>query len=200
MSREKRILSIDLETTGASVHKNGILSIGYCVGKSKYEILHKGRLSMHIDTYDFEQRCIDQFWSKNKDVLNKLITESRPIVEQMEKFSKMVDELDDQYEVHIISDNVQFDIGFLNVYYAKYLNRNPISYTAKGEYRAIYDTDSYSRGLLKMDYTNPWVYDSVLIEKYKLTIENKQTHYPDDDAAYIYEFHVKLIDACNRQL
>lgn len=197
--REIIILSIDIETSGCNVIKNGIISIGYCFGDLKGNVLKKGRLSMNLeDNLEFEERCFTQFWSKNLEILTNLQNEAKPIREQLNKFVQMLDDYDKIYDLRIISDNKDFDLGFINYYLAKYLDRNPLHYKLNEEYRSTYDTNSYSRGVLRMTYEDSRITDETIMEKFNFTIDNcVHNHYPDDDAEYIYKFHLNLINKIN---
>lgn len=195
MSKQIVIMAIDIEASGQNVIKNGILSIGYYVGDCYGNKIIKGRFSFQLEKeMVFEKRCVDEFWKNHIDVLDVLQQEAQPIKEQISNFINLVDNLDEQYNLMIISDNKDFDIGFINYYLAKYLDRNPLNFKfGNGEYRQIYDTDSYSRGAAMMDYTKPWTSDKDIMKMLNFEVNKTMTHFPDDDAEYIYTFHTTSI-------
>ena len=126
--KTKIVLSIDIETSGCNLIDNGILAIGYCIGNLDGEVVFKDRINMLLDDgCYFEERCVKEFWSKHEDVL-KIIQEDAvgPHI-GIRSFVDMVYDLEDQYELIIISDNPVFDIGFINYYMAKYLKCRPLS-------------------------------------------------------------------------
>ena len=195
------ICAIDIETSGPNIIKNGIISIGYCIGSINGKVLIKKRINMLLDNEcSFDNDTLQNFWMKHLDILDKLRENQISPKDGMNEFIKDIDDYDSKYKLIIISDNVSFDISFVNYYLAKYLDRKPLSYKLNKYYRSIYDTDSYARGILNQNYDNLSVNDLDLIKKYKLTITSKksQAHYPDDDAFYIYELHRKVILAQTR--
>lgn len=193
------ILCFDIETSGSNIINNAILSIGYCLGDQNGNILKKDRFSFEMDSeHCFEERCYKDFWSKNMDILKTLQDEAKPIKEQLLNFITLVDKFDDEYDLRIISDFKDFDLAFVNYYLVKYLNRRPLNYKfGSTEYRCTYDTDSYSRGAMKMNYQDPWTSDKTIMEQLNFTTGCNPTHLPDDDAEYIYKFHINLINKIN---
>lgn len=142
---------------------------------------------------EFDKKTKADFWDKNEKAYRIIMDESEKPFEQIKKFAKIIDDYDEKYDLRILSDNPQFDIGFINYYYAKFLDRNPLSYMTDGTFRPIYDTVSYIRGLMVMSYNNIFVNYNLVKNKFKLDIDIKPTHLPDDDAEYIYNMHFKLI-------
>lgn len=197
MNKITAILSLDIETSGCNLVENGIISIGYCLGDLDGNVLKKGRFGFDLEDKTFEERCYTQFWANNLEILKTLKSEAKPIKEQLLNFIKLVDEFDEKYDLRIISDNKDFDLGFINYYLAKYLNRNPLNYKLGTHYRNTYDTDSYSRGVLNLNYENPWTSDKDIMEKFNFTVDCLHNHYPDDDAEYIFKFHLNLIKKLN---
>jgi DNA polymerase III epsilon subunit-like protein len=197
------LCSIDIETSGPNIIKNGIISIGYCIGSLHGKLLIKKRINMKLDDdCTFDNDTLQNFWMKHLPILEKLRENQVSPKDGMTEFTKDIDEYDSKYKLVIISDNVSFDISFVNYYLAKYLDRKPLSYKLNKYYRSIYDTDSYSRGILNQSYDNLNVKDYELIKKYKITIKSnkEQAHYPDDDAYYIYELHRKIVLAVNNPI
>lgn len=193
MSKQIAILAIDIETNGPQMMKNEIISIGYCLGDTEGNILRKRRINFHF-TSEFERSC-RVFWNKQSNILLELQRDQLENSLAIQTFIDDVDNFDGLYDLRIISDNPSYDLSFLNFYMSKYLDRLPINYIHNNgdSYRCIFCTDSYSRGVLGSDYTNPWTYDSDIIGKHKLLIDSKHSHYPDDDAEYIYQLHTALI-------
>lgn len=191
--KEIVIIAIDIEATGPRFSKNGIISIGYCAGTMDGEVILKKRVSLDLEGKSFDKSCYDQFWIKNLDLLETLKKEAVPIKEGLQKFISDFDSLNEKYELIPISDNPSYDIGFINYYLDFYLDRLPLNYVNGGDdYRPIFDSDCYSRGLLGMKYSDGiWTSDKDVREKLSFEIPDSvvHDHYPDNDAEYIYQHH-----------
>lgn len=185
------LCAIDIETSGPKLIKNGILSIGICAGSVTGSILIKKRFDLKLDEeqeYDIE--CYEKFWKKNLNVLEEIKKNSIHPKDAMTNFMKLIDYLDEKYQLIIISDCVTFDIGFVNYYLSKYLDRKPLTYNIKGEFRPVYDTDCYSRGAVGASYRNIYTDDTIVMKSLKFSISrNGIAHMPEDDAEYIYNMH-----------
>lgn len=144
-AKEKAVLAVDIETSGALFTKHGIVSIGWCAGDMNGNILNNdlgkdANWRVCMDPAEvgrtWEERCLREYWNaQDKDgrqpqleQKKQFLAEAIPTKQAMEKFAKMVDTLDAKYDVTILSDNPGFDIGFLSVYYSEFLGRLPISY------------------------------------------------------------------------
>jgi hypothetical protein len=190
------ILAIDIETTGPNFVKNGIISIGYCAGYLDGNVILKNRISLDISCKEFDSNCENNFWKEHQALLKTLKKESVGIIKGLTKFISDIDDLDSKYNLIIISDFPLYDIGFINYYLAQYINRAPLQHKFGDtkNYRPIYDTDGYSRGLLHLKYDSVWVYDSDVSNLLGFQIDkNLYTHLPDEDAYYIYRFHTNVI-------
>ncbi len=189
------ICIIDVEAFGANIIKNGIAIIGYCVGDLHGKILKKERFYFKLDVNcEIEPRCMIQFWNNNKTILDTVLENGLDPLLQISKFATAIDDLDAEYDLKIVNDNVTLDLAYINYYYAKYLNRFPITYRQyDGLYRNIYSVDDFSRGILNANF-NELIRDKNIIEKYNIDLKNlKKTHLPDKDAEYIYKFHIELL-------
>jgi DNA polymerase III epsilon subunit-like protein len=197
MNNKQTILcSIDIETSGPNMIKNGILSIGICAGTINGTIIIKKRFDLKLDdNITFDKNTFDNFWKKNLRVLNEI--QQNPIDSKngITQFINLIDKLDKEYVVIIISDCVTFDIGFINYYLAKYLDRNPLTYKFSTEFRPVYDTDSYARGFLKKDYKNIYTLDTDIMKKLniQISINKKLQHLPEVDAEYNYNLHRMIL-------
>jgi hypothetical protein len=194
----KLVLSVDIETSGCNVVEHGILAIGYCVGDLDGNVLFKDRINMMLDDgCYFEERCVKEFWSKYPDVLKTIQTDAVGPHVGIRAFVDFVYDLEEQYDLIIISDNPVFDIGFLNYYMAKYLKVRPLSYTSTGSYRPIFDTDCYTRGVLRSNYDDLWTYDSNVIKALGIELQPNilHNHLPENDAEYVYFLHIAVVTA-----
>ncbi len=185
------LCAIDIESTGPNILKNGIISIGYCIGNIIGEIYLKKRINLKLDdniSFDPEFFC---FWNKHISILELLKVNQITPKEAMEQFINDIDKFDSIGKLIIISDNITFDLGFLNYYLAKYLDRLPLTYRLGKEFRPVYDIDSYARGILQQDYKSIWTHDLELETRFKFKIKRNidLIHTPDNDAEYIYNLH-----------
>lgn len=191
------ICAIDIETNGMFLGKNEIVSIGYVFGDKHGNINEKGRSDFKVTT-PFEQRCYNEFWKNYMDIYNALQLNAQVPKVALSKFVGVLDAHEKKGEVRIVTDFAAFDPAWINYYLSVHLDRQPLYYTHDMKFRPIYDIDSYTRGVLNMNYENPWTNDNVIIEKYKLKLSNVTAHYPEDDAQHIYELHVGLINSLPR--
>lgn len=140
--------------------------------------------------------CLENFWIKNLSNLRVMLSEALDIEDQLKDFALVLDKFDELYDLRIVSDFKDYDLAFMNYYFSKYLNRNGLHYRFGDDkqYRPTYDTDSYTRGALGMGYQNPWTSDIDAVNKFGMKVIEVPSHLPDDDAEYIYLFHVGLVN------
>ena len=193
MNKQTLLCAIDIETSGPNIIKNGILSIGICAGTITGEIIVHRRIDVKLHrSKSFDTNTWDDFWCKNKKILE--IIQEHPLEEcaAIIEFINIIDILEDDYKVIIISDNPVFDLGFINYYLAYYINRLPLQYDKYGSFRPVYDTDSYSRGVLGKNYNNIFTDDREIIKKLNIQLpptDISKKHLPEYDAEYIYQLH-----------
>ena len=180
-----RILAIDIETSGPSVKKNGILAIGICLGDLFGNVENKQRINVNLDKHHcFDEVCLSQFWNKPgpSQVLRIIQKDTLPPKEAMQKFISIIDEYDKTYKLSIISDNPTFDFYFLSFYMEHYLDRKPLNYKLGTTYRQLIDTCSFARGqkLGKVEKAPTINTQSNILHD----------HFPENDAEYIYARYV----------
>jgi len=182
-------LCIDIETGGSHITKHPIISIGTCLVDKFHK--EKRRFTFDFDINQFEKKCWDNFWSKNQHVLSIL---SRDKKCTLESFMQYIDDLDLKYNnnVIIISDNVAFDIAFINYALDKYLNRSGLNYKSNGKYRMITDQNSFLWAYMP-EYRENWIRDDDVIKKFNLSISTHKDHLPDNDAEQILDMILPLI-------
>ena len=118
---------------------NEILAIGTYFINEETGTEESRRFTFEFSRKKFDEDCYRDFWSKHEDKLK--VFEQEKVKTTIADFASYLDELDKKYDdLVIISDNPQFDIGFINYYFNKYLNRKPMSYKNNGtDYRLIVD-------------------------------------------------------------
>jgi hypothetical protein len=190
------VLVVDIETSGPNVVKNDIISIGYVIGTVDGNVIEKNKINVKWSESRMDKNCYETFWKNKKDLLVKLSIDQKSQQQAIKLFIDTVDAYEGSCnDFYIVSDNPTFDIGFINYYLALYLGRHPLNYKADGKtYRHIHDTESYTRGFLGMEFKDKWVDNGDVIDDYNFKMQSKSnTHMPDEDACYIYEFYGKVI-------
>ena len=188
---KKAVLCIDIETGGCQPSKHPLIAIGTCLrhpdGKKEKKIW-----VFQFDEKDFEERCVVEFWSKNRDKLEKLGSFPKSGISD---FAAYIDSIDEQYpDLILMSDNPQYDIGFINYHYDVYLDRKPLSYKKTGQYRVIVDQNSYLWAMLPEE-DDPWVWDSKVLEKYKFKVDSVHSHLPHEDAEHILDIFIGVYES-----
>ncbi len=157
----------------------------------------------------FEPRCKNEFWSKNKKQLEEFLKNMMYRSAAIDSYLQILDEFDEKYDLKIISDNLSFDIAFINYYVGKYSSslksnslhsnvhlqiyelRMPIHFVQSGpeknKYRGIDAIEEYIlkhvRKVLKLD---TWTWDQKKIDAAVEKIEVVHDHWPENDAEHIY--------------
>lgn len=191
------IFAVDIETSGPSFSRNGIIAIGYCVGLLDGTVISKKRICMDLpENSCFNERCWTTFWNFQQDILKELQQNTVTPELGIREFSNDLHIFEQLYNLKIVSDNPVFDIGFINYYLDKYLNDKPMYYTRDGlTYRTVYDMNSYNFGVCHQRYDQPTIEDSEIIEKFGIDLNNViHDHRPENDAHYIYEFHRQMMN------
>jgi hypothetical protein len=190
------ILAIDLELSGCHLDKDNIVAIGWAgLAATTGEVLAQGCISLEPipGRRSFEQRCYEQFWRKNMSLLKELTAgEVSPGVGTASFFA-VLDELDRDYEVRIVSDNPSCDIAWLDLYASIFLDRKPICYKNNDDrgWRPVYDTDSFARATAKIPYRTADTYNSEVMKALNIKPEliPPHTHHPMQDALSIATLH-----------
>jgi hypothetical protein len=141
--------TVDIESRGASVMHNGIVSIGVCIAHGADDVApRKLRFDLApLPGQTFEERCLREFWHSNdetRSLLTRLTANPIPALEGIAAFRVVLDSCE---EPVILSDNPGFDFGFID-YYLDLAGLPSLRYDAtRTKYRPLYDTDSYARGV-----------------------------------------------------
>jgi len=195
-TKETVVLIPDVEARGSSAEHNGIVSLGAVVGPlDRVRIYHKCRYDFApLPGQVYEERCLSQFWSDKLYVKEDLERNQMDPLVAIGKFSELLGDLDKQCNVIVASDNPGFDIAYINYYLSK-AGKPPVTYYANGwDYRGVSDIHDWTRGALGISFGDMWMNHEQLIKKYDLSVDKKlNDHYPDNDAEFIYRFHVELM-------
>ena len=177
------ILVIDIETSGPSVTKNGILAIGYCLGDLNGRVYDKRRIDLQLMDKVFDEQCKKDFWETTgpDEVLKTIQQAPLSPKEAMSKFILLLDDYDTQYHLTIMSDNPSFDFYFINYYMDIYADRRPINYQFGKTYRPLINFNSFSKGRFGACYRKHPSRNLHTI---------KHDHYPENDAEFIYGCYI----------
>lgn len=196
--KESILFGVDIETSGCMMTQNHIVAIGYYACRLDGRPLMKKRVSF-AGPHNFEQRCVDEFWSKNSVLYDTLMKNAVECSKALGLFINDLDSLESSYTVALVSDNPSFDFAWINYYLDRYLGRRPLSFPFGGTtYRSVFDTDCFARGVIRSGYKTPgdfWTYDSGIRSVLGIQLPEgvATTHYPDDDAQYIVEMHRQVM-------
>ncbi len=144
------VLSIDFETFGPIPSKHGFTQLGAVIMNNDFKIISTFSMYSNMKGFTYDTECIKTFWEKeeNKDIFTKNIESVKNAkydpYEVIQLYWDWVKENIQNIsikDIHIISDNVAFDIGIL-----KYFSNINIM-TVFGEYRDIIDTCSVYYGM-----------------------------------------------------
>jgi hypothetical protein len=201
----KITLAFDIERSGATAFYDTI-AIGASVVDENFHQLDSLLLNGYVpEATRFEPRCMNEFWSKNMDILNSLKYTGN--LSYPERQAEMIKEFqhfrakweilcqENDNELYLVSDNNVYDGGFINDMIFKYLpGVLPIPYTASTQsYESFWETDSIAKGIVNLvdpTYNKSWGFTDRLKSLYELP-ENKipHDHNPANDAYCIaYDF------------
>jgi hypothetical protein len=207
---EKRtaILSLDVELRGSSPMRHGLLAIGFCLGHvSTEEIIMSGTIAVapmmvHGVLQSYEQKCVNEFWSKHRDVQRYLESIAVDCYTAVTAFNSLLMRFEKEYNLCIISDCPVQDFGVIN-YYLDLFAFNQLQFTRSCventnevvyNYRPLFCTDSFARGVSGMSYDNIYTSDVKILRHFQLdTSDLKRTHFPEDDAKVAYRTHFRLL-------
>ena len=137
---------------------------------------------------DFEPRCWREFWADRPELQEFIKQNAVPAQEAMRQFSAMLSELEtefpeDRFKIKVLSDNPSFDIGRLDTYLDRYVQRVPVRYSATtNRYRPVDAPDDmlsvFPKDLVKH-----------LMDKHINSVV-QHDHNPANDAEHIYRQYV----------
>ncbi len=147
---EEYILSIDVETSGKGLKKHFMTCIGAALIKCDTSEVVDSFESYLRQPHDrcWEQRCIDEFWSKFPDLFEKTkneILKAPPIDIVMNNFIDWVLKVTENKKCVIVFDTAGFDQSWVDYY----MGHTSCQYIM-GYYRPTRDISSYMLGFAKL--------------------------------------------------
>jgi hypothetical protein len=194
---------IDIEGRGPSVSRNGIVSIGVCVGeRTGYmdpRIIEKRRFDiLPLPSQVMDPKCKAEFWDKQTNGLLEVLQQHalQPEV-AIREFRKYLDHwIQRDPNLYVVCDNPAYDFAFID-YYLDMFGLPTLAYDQNKNFRALHDADSYARGFLEKAPQEQWISNKAVIEEHNLRTGAPETtlvaHLPEDDAESIYRFHYALV-------
>lgn len=182
------VLAIDIETSGCSFKQHGIVSVGASLQDQNSNELDSFQMNLALpEGCRYEERCVKEFWSENKEIHDFVQQNAITPKEAMHKFCAFLTEVETRFpELIVLSDNPSFDIAWLNLYLDEYTDRLPLNYAENMTYRIIWDTYSMQKVLLcqRGDFESSWE----LPEKLGFKSKWPADHNPLNDARTIADY------------
>lgn len=212
-TKPKLVLAIDIERSGGR-SEHDTIAIGSTVIDEEFNELDRFERCIYIHSEtNFEQRCWDEFWSKNTDALNQLVykgnkmskeNRENDMINAFQSFRAKWEQYatDNDMELTLYSDNNVYDGGYINNLICKYTDQLPIPYTSGSQkYASFYETGSMFKGILAVvdpSYSKGWGYSNRIRELYNVPeMTREHNHTPADDA-YTIAFDAQIINGIQR--
>lgn len=127
----KVYMGLDVETTGQYLSHNAMVALGAVVMDAEGATLHTFKVCLAVPPYKgWEQRCVDEFWSKQADL--KAAIERDAIAPEcaMRGFARWLNLMDLLYgdRLVLLTDNPSFDVAWINLYLADHTDRPSLYY------------------------------------------------------------------------
>jgi hypothetical protein len=194
-----------------------MMAIGACIGNADNgEILDEFQVFInHKTTADenWEQLCLDEFWNKNMDVKNKILSNIKDhgvdANTAMKTFYNWINKSDDTKRPQdlidnmiLMSDTAGIDIGFLN-YYLSEAGLPSMNYIIGNVYKPSRDSSSFHMGVgLATPSVSLWGAEDAACKKLNFTMPTnpyKYTHMPVEDAKSIFYEIYQIENAIKNQ-
>ena len=147
------LLAIDVEASGQGLRTNFMTCLGSALISPEGKVL--GTFSSYLKQPEncvWEQRCIDEFWSKYPELFEetkKRVADAREASEVMSSFKKWVLDITKDKKTLIVFDTSGFDQAFIDYN----LGDTSCMYLL-GHYEAPFDISSYMLGVAEAPFDN----------------------------------------------
>jgi hypothetical protein len=181
------VLALDVEASGQGIRTNFMTAIGAALvnGKTLEKVAgFQSYLAQPEDTC-WEQRCVDEFWSKFPDVweeTKKRVASAEQPEVVMDRFRHWVLEVTKGKKVKIVFDTSGFDQAWIDYYLG-----NISCLYLMGYYDQPMDISSYMRGVGKAGFDisgKKSFVKAMQLDKFP-EWEEKHDHNPENDATCI---------------
>ena len=166
-------VAFDVEAKGDRI-TDPVIEIGLAWGTSPKDI-QKMSLCLDYKSVAFQERCFNEFWSKQTENLKRIEAAAKDPKEQLALLVKTMEGFEQKFaKIKLVSDNPAYDIAKIDYALFSVLQRFlGIRYDSKGNYRSISDPSEQIKGLASRKRE--------LIEK-EVALEAPHTHQAADDA------------------
>jgi hypothetical protein len=201
MNKGVVIFSFDIETRGQSAVRNGLLAVGIVAGTTSGTLLMKKRFHVApLVNQDYDPVCLEEFWSKHKDVKDELEQNTMSPKQFAQEFRELLNDFEKkQQSLYLLSDNPTFDAGFIN-YYLDIYGYDSMQIGSDGKtFRVVHDSKSYARGALGSSFDEQRLRNGDVFERLGVPRigSGGVAHMPDDDAYWIYTDHLVVVMAAS---
>lgn len=137
-NKKSIILSFDIEADGPSPLVNNCLMIGICAIDPSLDPIYPSNFNKFvIDSKEWcikeqdgcvaDQKCIDEFWSKNMNIYNHIKKNEKDVKIVMQELNDWIRELQKKYNItKWIAKPSSYDFQWINCLFNKYLPKYPI--------------------------------------------------------------------------
>lgn len=197
MVRDYYVLAVDIEASGSSKSRNGIVSIGASLQNSNSTELASFQINLALaDDKAYDEKCLTEFWHKYPAMYNFVQENAIAPAQAINKFTNFINQIEQTYNQHgqlqVVSDNPRFDIAWLNDYIDQYTACYTLDYNMFGEFRFIWDVNSMMKVLLaitKQNNTANWGFADRLNFRSKWIAD----HNPLNDARVIADYYNQTV-------
>ncbi|MCP3658846.1 MAG: hypothetical protein GY830_00420 [Bacteroidetes bacterium] len=141
------VLGIDVETSGCSFAKNGLLSIGCSIKDENVQEVDNFQINIDLpEDREYEEDCLNHFWLRHPAAFEFIKSNTVSPEIAMNKFWEFIARAEKNYpRLIIVSDNPTFDIAWINLYLSLYTDRKPLNYAENNKYRQIWGASSIQK-------------------------------------------------------
>ncbi len=188
------VLSFDIERAGPT-DQYRTLAIGACVVDAKGRILDRLLATNYRPASTrFDPGTWANFWSKHPAVLARLeyrgpLSVAAQEVSMIEQFQQFRRTWEAKGALQLVSDNLAFDVGFLNRLIERHTDDLPLPYAATKQparWLKILETSSMGNGMCKLllpTWTRPYGHVRALLKHFnKGEAAVVNSHVPDEDS------------------
>ncbi len=159
----KYFFAVDVECTGQFLTKNAMIAFGCSIMNEKLEELDTFEGYMKVpEGRNWEERCFNEFWSKQKETLDYIKERMKEPQDVMKNFVNWIDQVDLKYgsDLVVLSDNGGYDYAWIDTYISLFTERPSIYYRLKEV-----DKEKYKVYVFRRTWDTNSVYHGCLIER-----------------------------------
>jgi hypothetical protein len=191
------VLAVDIEASGSSKKRHGIVSIGASVQDRYSNEVANFQVNLSLpEGKEYEEKCIQNFWLKNPGAYKFVQTNTVETHIAIERFTDFLSKVEKDFnqggKLRVVSDNPRFDVAWLNYYIDEYTDKYTLDHNMFGDFRFIWDINSMMKVLLSITRRNlnaNWGLADRLGFKSKWVAD----HNPLNDARTIADYYNQIV-------